>query len=60
MYYMSPKASNSEHFYLCLLFMAVKGATFFKALHTVNHELKPTFKEACIALGLLANNNEWH
>ena len=60
MYYVSPKANDSECFYLCLLLTAVRGATFFEALCTVNHHLKPTFKEACIALGLLADDNEWH
>ena len=39
MYYVSPKASDSEHFYLCLLLMAVKGATFFEALCTVSNPL---------------------
>src|SRR5438309_10764572 len=60
MYYVSPKANDSERFYLCLLLTAVKGATSFEALRTVNNQLKPTFKEACIALGLLADNNKWH
>src|SRR6266542_3557172 len=60
MYYVSPKANNSEQFYLRPLLTAVKGATSFEALCTVNNQLKPTFKEACIALGLLADDNEWH
>jgi hypothetical protein len=60
MYYVSPKANDSEHFYLRLLLTAVKGATSFDALRTVNDQLKPTFKEACIALGLLSDDNEWH
>ncbi len=60
MYYVSPKANDSERFYLRLLLTAVKGATSFEALRTVNNQLKPTFKEACIALGLLTDDNEWH
>ena len=57
---MSPKANDSEQFYLRLLLIAVKGATSFEALRTVNNQLKPTFKEAYIALGLLTDDNEWH
>ncbi len=60
MYYVSPKANDSECFYLCLLLTAVKGATSFEDLRTVNNQVKPTFKEACIALGLLSDDNEWH
>ncbi len=60
MYYVSSKANDSERFYLRLLLTAVKGATSFEALRTVNNQLKPTFKEACIALGLLTDDNEWH
>ena len=29
-------------------------------LHTVNGQVKAIFKEACVALGLLSNDNEWH
>jgi hypothetical protein len=46
--------------YVRLLLTAVKGATSFEHLRTVNGDLKPTFKEACIALGLLSDDNEWH
>ena len=60
MYYVSPKANDVERFYLRLLLTAVKGATSFEHLRTVNGQVKPTFKEACIALGLLSNDNEWH
>jgi hypothetical protein len=60
MYYVSPKANDSERFYLRLLLTAVKGATSFEHLRTVNDQLRPTFKDACIALGLLDNDQEWH
>ena len=60
MYYVSPKTNDVEHFYLRLLLTAVKGATSFEHLCTVNGQVKPTFKEACIALGLFSNSNEWY
>jgi len=60
MYYVSPKARDSERFYLRLLLTAVRGATSFESLRTVGGQLKSTFKDACIALGLLADDNEWH
>jgi hypothetical protein len=60
MYYVLPKARDSERFYLCLLLTIVKGAMSFEHLHTVNGQLRSTFKEACIAMGLLADDNEWH
>jgi len=59
-YYVSPKANDSERFYLRLLLTAVKGAISFEHLRTVNGQLRPTFKDACIALGLLSDDNEWH
>ena len=60
MYYVSPKARDSERFYLRLLLTAIKGSTSFEHLRTVDGHLKSTFKEACIALGLLADDNEWN
>jgi len=60
MYYVSPKANDSERFYLRLLLLAVKGATSFEHLRTVDGQLRPTFKDACIALGLLSDDHEWH
>jgi hypothetical protein len=60
MYYVSPKANDSECFYLHLFLNAVKGATFFEHLHTIDGQLRPTFKDACITLGLLSDDNEWH
>jgi hypothetical protein len=37
----------------------VTGATSFANLHTVNNIQYDTYREACLALGLLENNNEW-
>lgn len=57
MYYVSPKAG--EHFYLRLLLTAVKGSTDFKDLCTFAGVELPTFRQACLAYGLLAVDNEW-
>lgn len=53
-------ASGGDTFYLRMLLMRQKGATSFKDLRTVNDQLYSTFKEACQALGLLRNDNQWH
>jgi hypothetical protein len=39
-----------------MLLNCVKGATSYKHLRTMDD----TFKDACIAMGLLADDNEWH
>ena len=57
MYYVQP--TSGEKFYLRLLLTVVKGATSFGHLRTVNGFLYPTFKQACIALGLLEDDQEW-
>src|SRR5258707_10312514 len=58
MYYAHP--SSGERFYLHLLLTVVKGATSFEDLRTFQGVLHPTFREACIAQGLLEDDNEWH
>ena len=57
MYYAHP--SSGERFYLRTLLSAIKGATSFEDLHTVNGVLYPTFHAACLAHGLLEDDNEW-
>jgi hypothetical protein len=57
MFYAHP--SSGEHFYLRLLLTVVKGATSFEDLLTVNGIQLPTFKQACIHLGLLEDDGEW-
>ena len=42
-----------------MLFSIVRGATSFEDLWTINGILYPSFKEACIALGLLQDDEEW-
>lgn len=57
MYFVSPTAG--EVFYLRTLLTAVRGATSFQHLRTVNGVVHHTFQQACLALGLLENDNEW-
>ena len=57
MYYAHP--TSGERFYLHLLLTAVKRAASFNALCTVNGALHGTFKQACIARGLLEDDQEW-
>jgi hypothetical protein len=57
MYFVHPAAG--EQYYLRMLLNIVCGATSFENLRTVDGILYPSFKEACIALGLLQNDEEW-
>ena len=58
MYFAPP--SSEECFYLCLLLTTVTGATSFDDLYSFNGVRHDSFREACIARGLLDNDNEWH
>ena len=57
MYFASP--SSGERFYLRMLLTIVKGSTSFEDLRTVAGILYPTFRDACIAHGLLEDDGEW-
>uniref|UniRef100_A0A6V7KSA2 ATP-dependent DNA helicase n=1 Tax=Bracon brevicornis TaxID=1563983 RepID=A0A6V7KSA2_9HYME len=57
MYSVSP--TQLELFHLRLLLIAVKGATSFEDLKTVNGQLCDTFHNTCIALGLIEDDQEW-
>ena len=57
MFFASP--AQGEQFYLRFLLTTVTGATSFANLQTVNNIQYDTYKEACLALGLLENDNEW-
>jgi hypothetical protein len=57
MYFAAP--SSGERFYLRTLLTVVKGAKSFEELRTVNGEVHPTFQSACLAHGLLEDDNEW-
>ncbi|XP_074373867.1 uncharacterized protein LOC141714234 [Apium graveolens] len=53
-------SSNGELLYLHMLLLRKKGSKYFEDLKTVNGHIHETFKEACAALGLLQNDNQWH
>ncbi|XP_076052786.1 uncharacterized protein LOC143032200 [Oratosquilla oratoria] len=56
MYSASPR--NAEKFHLRMLLFHVPGATSFDDLKTIGGEQLPTFKDACIRLQLLEDDNE--
>ncbi len=51
---------EGERFYLHVLLTNVPGATSYESLRTVNGEVCATFQEACIRLGLCADDTLWH
>jgi hypothetical protein len=58
MYYAHP--TSDERYYLRMLLNYVQGATSYEHLRTMDGTEHNTFKDACITMGLLANDNEWH
>jgi len=57
MYYAHP--TSGECYYLQMLLNCVKGATSYEHLRIVDGREHDTFKDACIAMGLLVDDNEW-
>ena len=57
LYFVAPTAG--ECFYLQLLLTTVKGPTSWQDLHTFNGVEHPSFHTACLACGLLQNDDEW-
>ena len=57
MYYVHPTAG--ERFYLRLLLQVQKGCTSFDDIKTVDGVVHASFRGACQALGLLADDGEW-
>ena len=51
--------NQHECFFLRMLLTRVRGPTSFESLRTVRSEIHATFREACIALGLLENDDIW-
>jgi hypothetical protein len=49
-----------ECYYLRMLLNCIKGATSYEHLRTMDGTKHDTFKDACIAMGLLVDDNEWH
>jgi hypothetical protein len=58
MYY--AHSTSGECYYLRMLLNCVKGATSYEHLRAVDGTVHDTFKDACIVMGLLADNNESH
>lgn len=52
--------NNHECYYLRMLLHVIKGPTSFDSLKTVNGVVHETYQAACLALGLLENDNHWH
>lgn len=57
MYSISP--TRLELFHLRLILLHIKGATSFDSLKTVNGIVHPSFTAACLALGLIEDDEEW-
>ena len=58
MYFVSP--TEGERFYLRTLLTVVKGPRSYDDLLTFNGHHHNSFREACIARGLLEDDGEWH
>lgn len=56
-YTVHPK--NRECFFLRMLLTVVRGPTSFVDLRTVGGRVLPTYEAACLARGLLEDDNEW-
>ena len=57
LYNVSPK--DVERYLLRILLRHIKGPTSFEHLRTVNNDILPSFKEACIFLGLVEDDNQY-
>ena len=57
--YFVPPSTTDERFYLRTLLTVVKGPTSFENLRAFSGVTYPTFREACLARGLLEDNGEW-
>jgi hypothetical protein len=51
--------NQGDTFYLRILLHHKPGATSFEDLRTIQGKTRSTFKEACIQLNLLQDDNEW-
>jgi hypothetical protein len=58
MYYAHP--TSDECYYLRMLLNYVKGTTSYEHLRIMDGTEHDTFKDVCIAMVLLAYDNEWH
>ncbi|KAL8134562.1 hypothetical protein AgCh_009544 [Apium graveolens] len=53
-------SSSGELIYLRMLLLRIKVAVSFDDLKTVHDHIHKSFYEACAALGLLQNDQQWH
>lgn len=51
--------NGGEKFYLRTLLTVAKGPTSFEDLRTFEDTIHPTFRDACLARGLLEDDGEW-
>ncbi len=51
--------TSGERYYLRMLLNCIKGATSYEHLRTMDGREHDTFKDACITMGLLVDDNEW-
>jgi hypothetical protein len=54
----SAPSNAGERFYLRTLLTVIRGATSFRNLRTVDGTVYPTFKDACVTLGLVQDDRE--
>jgi hypothetical protein len=52
--------TSGECYYLWMMLNYIKGATSYEHLRIVDGIEHDTLKNACITMGLLADDNEWH
>lgn len=52
--------NNSECYFLRLLLHNIRGPTSFQYLKTVNNCRYNTYREVCLKLGLLENDQHWN
>ncbi|GFR32240.1 ATP-dependent DNA helicase [Trichonephila clavata] len=53
------KPRQTEYFNLRLLLVNVTGPLSFQDIHKANGQQYPMYKDACLALGLLEDDNQW-
>ena len=53
------KPRQTECFYLRLLLVNAKGPLSLQSIRKVNGEQYPTYKNACLALGMQEDDNQW-
>jgi hypothetical protein len=53
-------STEGERFYLRMLLTHIRGATCYEDLRIFENKIYSTFKESCIARGLLGDDNEWN